>query len=118
MFQTPSRTRQARRLRTGMTGAEARLWTMLRGRRCDGLKFRRHAPRAGAIPDFFCPEIRLIIELDGGVHRLREARDADRDSRLSTTGFTVLRFDNETFLAQPEIVLAAIRHHAAAVKGS
>ena len=118
MFQTPSRTRQARRLRAAMTGAEARLWAMLRGRRCDGLKFRRHAPTAGAIPDFVCPEIRLIVELDGGVHRLREARDADRDARLSTAGFTVLRFDNEAFLAQPEIVLAAIRHHAAVIKTS
>ena len=117
MFQSPPRTRQARRLRADMTGAEAQLWAMLRGRRCDGLKFRRHAPTTGAIPDFFCPEIRLAIELDGGVHRLREARDADRDERLAAAGFTVLRFDNEAFLGNPAIVLEAIRQHAAAVRG-
>jgi type I restriction enzyme R subunit len=113
MFQTPSRTRQARRLRANMTGAEARLWAMLRGRRCEGLKFRRHEPTAGAIPDFFCPEIRLAIELDGGVHRLREARDAERDARLAAAGFTVLRFGNEAFLRNPNIVLEGIRRHAA-----
>ncbi len=117
MFQTSPRTRQARSLRTEMTGAEVKLWAMLRGRRCDGLKFRRHAPTAGAIPDFFCPEIRLAIELDGGVHRLREHRDADRDARLAAAGFTVLRFGNEAFLNNPAIVLEAIRRHAAAVRG-
>ncbi|GAA0869657.1 hypothetical protein GCM10009116_14930 [Brevundimonas basaltis] len=117
MFQTPSRTRQARRLRVEMTGAEAKLWAMLRGRRCDGLKFRRHAPTAGAIPDFFCPEIRLAIELDGGVHRLLEYRDAERDARLAKAGFTVLRFGNEAFLGNPAVVLEAIRRHAATVSG-
>ena len=116
MFQTQPRTRQARRLRKEMTGAEVRLWAMLRGRRCEGLKFRRHAPTAGAIPDFFCPEIRLVIELDGGVHRLREARDAHRDARLAAAGFTVLRFGNDAFLADPNTVLEAIRRHAAALK--
>ncbi len=117
MFQTPPRTRQARRLRAEMTGAEARLWAMLRGRRCDGLKFRRHAPAAGAIPDFFCPEIRLVIELDGGVHWLREHRDSERDTRLEAAGFTVLRFGNAAFLNNPAMVLAAIRRHAEAVRG-
>ena len=117
MFQTPPRTRQARRLRADMTGAEAKLWTMLRDRRCDGLKFRRHAPTTGAIPDFFCPAVRLAIELDGGVHRFREARDADRDARLAAAGFTVLRFGNEAFLNNPGIVVEAIRRHAAAVRG-
>ncbi|MBX9460979.1 MAG: DUF559 domain-containing protein [Brevundimonas sp.] len=117
MFQTPPRTRQARRLRAEMTGAEAKLWAMLRGRRCDGLKFRRHAPTAGAIPDFFCPEIRLAIEVDGGVHRLREHRDAERDARLAAAGFTVLRFANEAFLDNPGLVLAAIRRHVEAVRG-
>ncbi len=116
MFQTPPRTRQARRLRTEMTGAEAKLWAMLRGRRCDGLKFRRHAPVAGAIPDFICPEIRLVIELDGGVHRLREHRDAERDAKLAAAGFAVLRFGNEAFLNNPAIVLAAIRRHVEAVR--
>ena len=117
MFQTSPRTRQARRLRADMTGAEAKLWTRLRGRGFEGLKFRRQAPVAGAILDFVCLEIRLAIELDGGVHRLREQRDSDRDAHLAAAGFTVLRFDNEAFLTNPAIVLEAIRRHAAAVRG-
>ena len=112
MFQTPPRTRQARRMRADLTGAEARLWAMLRGRRFEGLKFRRQTPVAGAIPDFVCPEIRLVIELDGGIHDLKAVEDAARDLRLAEAGFTVLRFRNEAFLRNPGIILAAIRQHA------
>ena len=62
MHQTDDRTQRARRLRSEMTGAEAVLWEMLRGRRLDGLKFRRQAPVAGFVVDVFCPELRLVIE--------------------------------------------------------
>lgn len=115
MFQTPPKTRQARRLRTDMTGAETRLWAMLRNRQFDGLKFRRQTPVAGAIADFLCPGLKLIIELDGGIHRLKEASDTLRDARLKNAGFTVLRFDNQAFLRNPNVVLDAIRGHAAAM---
>ncbi len=95
-----------------MTGAEAILWSMLRNRQLDGLKFRRQAPVAGAIADFACHEIRLIIELDGGVHDLHEARDAVRNERLRVAGYTVMRFSNADFSKNPAVVLDAIRQHA------
>ena len=112
MHQTGGRTRQARRLRSEATTAEAALWTLLRGRRFEGLKFRRQTPVAGAIVDFFCAELRLVVELDGGIHRLREAEDGVRDLKLARSGFTIVRFDNEPFLRNPNIVLEAIRRHA------
>lgn len=94
-----------------MTGVEAILWSMLRNRQLDGLKFRRQAPVAGAIADFACHEIRLIIELDGGVHDLHEARGAVRDERLRLAGYTVLRFRNTEFSKNPAVVMDAIRRH-------
>jgi len=95
-----------------MTGAEAVLWEMLRGRRLDGLKFRRQTPLAGLVVDFFCAELKLIIELDGGVHRLREDEDAQRDERLREAGFEVLRFDNAAFEKNPGLVLSVLRERA------
>jgi very-short-patch-repair endonuclease len=95
-----------------MTGAEARLWARLRNRQFEDLKFRRQAPVAGAIADFLCAELKLVIELDGGVHALREVEDAARDARLAQAGFTVLRFGNEGFLRNPSDLLDAIRAHA------
>lgn len=54
------------------------------------------------------------MELDGGVHRLREAEDAARDADLRRRGFTVLRFGNEPVLLNPNVVLEAIERHARA----
>jgi very-short-patch-repair endonuclease len=77
-----------------------------------GVKFRRQAPVAGAIADFFCAELRLVVELDGGVHALKIEDDAARDARLTAAGFTVLRAENEAFLRNPNDLLTAIRLHA------
>ncbi|MES2862045.1 MAG: endonuclease domain-containing protein [Pseudomonadota bacterium] len=102
----------ALRLRSAQTGPEAVLWGMLRGRQLEGLKFRRQTPVAGTVVDFFCAELKLVIELDGGVHDLREAEDAIRDERLRLAGFKVLRFRNNAFTTNPAIILNAIRRHA------
>lgn len=112
MHQSDKETRRARRLRSGQTGPEAVLWSMLRGRHLEGLKFRRQAPLAGAVVDFFCAELKLVIELDGGVHDLKEAEDAIRDERLRSAGYTVLRVRNSAFTTNPAVVLDAIRRRA------
>lgn len=112
MHQSPDRTRRARRLRWGMTSAESILWEILRGRKFQNLKFRRQAPVAGFVVDFLCPDLRLVIELDGGVHDLREVEDAARDERLRLAGYLVLRFRNNAFTTNPNVVLDAIRQHA------
>jgi type I restriction enzyme R subunit len=116
MHQTEDRTRIARRLRSQTTRAEEQLWTLLRGRRFEGLKFRRQVPVAGKIVDFFCVELKLIIELDGGIHDLRSLEDAERDARLSEAGFLVLRFENGAFQRNPNILLDAIRLRASEMR--
>ncbi len=95
-----------------MTSAEARLWETLRARRFENLKFRRQAPVAGFIVDFYCAELKLAIELDGGVHDLRIAEDALRDQRLKMAGFEVIRIRNEAFLSNPSWLFDAIRERA------
>ena len=116
MHQSPDRTRRARRLRGETTRAEDQLWTLLRGRRLEGLKFRRQAPVAGKIVDFLCPELKLVIELDGGVHDLRIVEDAERDLLIAEAGFLVLRSENEAFLRNPTILLDAIRLRASEMR--
>ena len=99
-----------------MTRAEAILWGYVRDRRFEGLKFRRQSAVAGSVCDFVCAELRLIVELDGGVHRLREAEDAIRDEKLRNAGFTVVRSGNEAFLSNPNRLFDAIHSHAATVR--
>ena len=84
----------ARGLRRGQTDAEAKLWSILRNRQVEGLKFRRQQPIGNYIADFCCEELRLIIELDGGQHAEREVQDRARTLVLEDMNYTVLRFWN------------------------
>jgi len=113
MLKPSDRTRaQARRGRRDPTLPEAVFWKFLRDRRLEGLKFRRELPLGPYIADFACPSIRLILELDGGVHALRAERDAARDAWLTANGWTVLRFANEAVLTNPALLFQAVRDHA------
>ncbi len=102
------RTRLQRRLRQDQTSSEARLWDRLRGRGL-AVKFRRQHPIPPYVVDFACVEPRLIVELDGGVHRLREAEDMERQMTLQDAGWRVLRFTNEEVWSDTDGVLQRIK---------
>lgn len=70
------------------------LWTLLRDRRLDGLKFRRQVVIGPYVTDFVCPRHRLIVEADGSFHD--EARDAVRDALLAAEGLAQCRKARET----------------------
>jgi very-short-patch-repair endonuclease len=61
------------------------------------------------IVDFVCLETRLVIEVDGGQHAIEEQRDEERDARLESQGFQVLRFWNHEALGNVGGVMEAIR---------
>ena len=98
----------ARSLRHRATEAEKLLWSKLRDRRLDGIKFKRQVPIAGHIVDFAALELKLIIEVDGGQHDVRAAQDAERTRTLEEWGFHVVRFWNNDVLNNIEGVLEAI----------
>ncbi len=91
---------RARELRKEDTVAERIAWTLLKDRRMFGLKFRRQVPIDYFIVDFYCHELKLIIELDGVGHAEKEQYEYDqgRDQRLRELGYTVARFSNERLL--------------------
>jgi very-short-patch-repair endonuclease len=98
----------ARALREMHTPAESLLWEAIRDRQLAGLKFRRQHPIGSFVADFCCPDRRLIVELDGGIHAARVTEDAEREALLTSAGYTVLRFPNETVLTNLSAVLEAI----------
>ena len=100
----------ARELRKNATEAEQILWRALRDRQLGGLKFRRQHPIGRLILDFYCPEKRLAVELDGGQHAADDQRayDAERTAFLNDQGITVLRFWNHEVLNHLERVLQTI----------
>jgi very-short-patch-repair endonuclease len=84
---------KARRLRREMTGAEARLWSHLRGKKL-GVHFRKQAPFGPYILDFLSIKARLAVEVDGSQHYTEDGmkKDAKRDAYLRAHGLTVLHF--------------------------
>ena len=71
-------------LRGNLTPQERVLWDALRGRRLEDVKFRRQHPLGAFVLDFYAPELRLVVELDGDVHDDPSARPAtEAGTRIS-----------------------------------
>jgi very-short-patch-repair endonuclease len=99
-------------LRSKLTPAEARLWTLLKSSRLDGRKFRRQHSVGGYVLDFYCPTEKLAIELDGSGHFTEAGRAHDRERKifLERFGINVIRFENELVFKEQEFVLDRIRY--------
>ncbi len=97
-----------RELRQKQTPAEQFFWELVRDRRFEGYKFRRQHPLGTFITDFYCPELRLAVELDGGIHATQAERDQARDEILAQQGIRVVRIRNQELLADPEATLARL----------
>ncbi len=100
----------ARRLRKGMTESEQALWLHLRRKLMLGVHFYRQKPIGNYIVDFYAPEAKLVIEVDGSQHLDANyaQNDARRDLFLTTQGLKVLRFTNLQVLKERDAVLEAI----------
>ncbi len=128
MKEHQQQTKFARRLRQEQTEAEKILWSKLKGRQLDGVKFRRQQPIDPYIIDFVSFDKKLILEIDGGQHNeeVMKKRDNIRTARLSRNGYCVLRFWDNEVLLNIDAVLEKIRqsikrevhpHLASPVKG-
>jgi len=107
-------TPRARGLRQVGGLAEDRIWARLRDGAVDGWKVRRQHPVGGYVVDFACVPLRLVIEIDGGVHERDEVvlNDHYRPQAIEALGWTVIRFTNAEALADPARIDAAIRGRA------
>jgi adenine-specific DNA-methyltransferase len=101
----------ARNLRRKHTNAEKALWTKLRNREPEGVKFRRQQPIGPYVVDFVSLRQRLIIEIDGGQPNEEREKEGDeeRTARLEERGYRIMRFWNNEVLTNPEGVLERIR---------
>jgi very-short-patch-repair endonuclease len=107
-------TERARELRRSSTRAEQKIWHWLRHRYLGDHKFRRQHPIDNYVLDFYCPELKLCVEVDGQSHDTETAvlYDANRTRFLLARGVTVLRLRNEHIDEQPDgawsLIVAAV----------
>jgi len=100
-------------LRGSLTPAEAVLWKNLQGAKLAGKKFRRQYSIGDYIVDFYCPECKLAVELDGEKHFNSMASEYDlrRTEFLNCLNIRIVRFENRAVFENLEAVLHAIRSH-------
>src|SRR5262245_47312769 len=109
-FSSPSLNR-SREMRRDQTKAERLTWGILRDRQTNGLKFRRQVPIYEYIVDFYCDEMRIIVELDGDVDERpgQKVRDERRDRRVRELGYTIIRIPNGLAMNDPDRLRDMVR---------
>jgi len=102
-------------LRKEVTRAEEVLWPALRKNSLLGFKFRRQAPiyleNLNIIADFFCPKLKLVIEVDGSIHNLEDVKEYDnfKEKALLRNGYQILRFKNKEVFDNLKLVVNKIK---------
>jgi very-short-patch-repair endonuclease len=99
-----------RSLRNGMPPAEKLIWARLRGRQVEGCKFRRQYSIDAFVVDFYVPELKLAIEIDGESHVGNDSQvyDFGRQVFLESKGTRFLRFTNQQVYQELDTVIEAI----------
>ena len=101
----------AHELRTEtVSRAEKYLWKAALSKNKLGVKFKRQRPLHRFIVDFFCSELRLVIEIDGNSHMHKAAYDAYRQQKIESLGYTVVRFSEGTVLQDIDSVITKLQH--------
>ena len=103
-FATVTMAEIAKLQRKEPTKAEQAIWSVLRPLRNSGFTFRRQVPIDRFVLDFYCPTIKLAVEIDGSIHTTEKAVDADRLRQLHLEthhSITFLRFSNAEALRSP-----------------
>ena len=98
-------------LRNNSTYSEVFFWQQVKQSQLEGRKFRRQTSVGNYVVDFYCPEEKLVVELDGEVHFDEEAikYDKKKTEYLESLGLTVIRFENNDVLKNTDYVLNKIK---------
>lgn len=102
---------KAKLIRKRMTPSEQQLWEHLKGKKNLGLRFRPQHPIDIFIVDFYCHPLKLVIEVDGEIHKSEEHKEYDigRTGELNNWGIEVIRFTNDEVEKDIKKVLESIK---------
>ncbi len=98
-------------LRKNMTEAEKIIWERLCKNQLD-VRIRRQHPIFNFIADYYCHELKLVIEIDGGIHLSKENREYDinRDTTLNEFGIQIIRFTNDQVINNIDGIIREIKN--------
>ena len=116
LFNQKELKQRRRDLRNSMPDAEKKVWRLLQGKGMEGYKFRRQHGIGPYIVDFYCPKLRLAIEIDGDSHFEGDAQKKDRmrEFFIRSKGIEIIRFTNievqQNIDTVVEVLLSFTRH--------
>ena len=114
--------KNARELRKNSTLSEVLLWNLLKNKRTNGLDFDRQKVIGNYIVDFYCPKLKLVIEIDGSSHDNKYTYDKKRDTYLKSLGLQILHIDDRDVKFRIDKVIFAIEeiinNHYPALSGT
>jgi very-short-patch-repair endonuclease len=101
----------AKKLRENPTQAEEAMWLSLNNNQLDGYKFRRQHPLLNYVADFYCHQLKLVIEIDGEYHQTVEQKklDNERTENIEFQGLKLIRFTNEEVISDIFAVLDKVK---------
>ena len=99
---------RAKLLRANMTEAELKLWSYLRNNKL-GVRFKAQHPIDLFIADFYCHQVKLVVEVDGSIHNLQADYDEGRTAEIERFGIVVIRFTNDEVIHHIDKVLISIQ---------
>jgi very-short-patch-repair endonuclease len=99
---------RSRKLRNQSTLSEVLLWNEIKARKL-GFQFFRQKPIGNYIVDFYCPKLRLIIEIDGSSHNSKQEYDKLRDGYFNETKLRLLKFLDSDVKNNLDSVVRAIK---------
>lgn len=108
----------AREFRKEPTEGEKILWQALRGKKLDGIKFRRQQPVGYFVVDFYSSVYRLVVEVDGPIHDQQVEADKARQDILEVLGLTVFRIKTEIPEKNLSLALKMIRTKIQEIKST
>lgn len=115
IFNVSSVKSNRRTLRVNGTPAEAALWKLLKNKQVGGLRFLRQFSIGNYVLDFYCPAIRLCIELDGEIHNdnRQEQHDIKRSQYFNAQNIHILRYENRLVWDAPDDIVTQIKEYCA-----
>ena len=117
LFNQSAQKQKRRDLRKEMTSAEGVVWSRIRNHRI-GYKFRRQFSIGTYVADFYCSELKLVVEIDGGQHFENEAIEYDnaRTKYFNDLGMTVVRYTKADVKRNPVSVMDDLMRHCEVLK--
>jgi very-short-patch-repair endonuclease len=104
-------------LRKNTTLAEMLLWYKLRGKQLFNIDFHRQKPILNYIVDFYSPDLKLVIEIDGFSHNFKYDYDVKREDDLKKLGLNVIRFQESGIIKDVDnaiqVIVDYINNHKA-----